>query len=208
MFRAISIEREYASGGPEIAFRIAVRLGWVLWDQSLTAEIARLVKCSTEIVEKLEWHRDPLAYRLFKAFVCGGFEGNMRPVSQLELLDAERIARITKRLVQNAAEAGNCVIVGRGAQYFLKNREDVLRIFLYAPRDEKVKRLMAQNKSHEEASELVDIIDRERAAFIKKYFQLPWPDRSLYHAMFNTAMGNERVVAAILNFIHVPAHVV
>jgi cytidylate kinase len=100
------------------------------------------------------------------------------------------------------------VIVGRGAQYFLKNREDVLRIFLYAPRDEKVRRLMSQNKSHEEASDLVDTIDRERGLFIKKYFHLPWPDRSLYHAMLNTAMGNESVVGAILNFIHVPAHVI
>jgi hypothetical protein len=77
------------------------------------------MKCPTEIVEKLEWHRDTLAYRLFKAFLCGGSEGNMRPVSQLELLDAEGIAVVTERVIQNAAEAGNCVIVGRGSPYFL-----------------------------------------------------------------------------------------
>jgi hypothetical protein len=75
MFRVISIEREYARGGSEIAFRFADRLGWILWDQSITAEIVRLVKCPTEIVEKLEWHRDPRAYRLFKAFVCGALRG-------------------------------------------------------------------------------------------------------------------------------------
>ncbi len=90
----------------------------------------------------------------------------------------------------------------------MKNREDVLRVFLYAARDEKVRRLMSQDKSHEEASELVDTIDRERAAFIKKYFHLPWPDRSLYHAMLNTAMGYESVVGTILNFVHTPAHVI
>ena len=105
MFRVISIEREYASGGPEIASRLADQLGWILWDESLTAEIARVLKCPTRIVEKLEWRRDPLAYRLFKAFLCGGFEGNMCPASQLELLDAERISRITERVIQDAAEA-------------------------------------------------------------------------------------------------------
>jgi cytidylate kinase len=92
------------------------------------------------------------------------------------------------------------VIVGRGSQQFLKGRPDTLRVFLYAPREDKVRRLLARGKSEKEAQELVDTVDRERADFIQKYFNVEWPDRSIYHTMMNTAIGDEAVVNLILSW--------
>jgi cytidylate kinase len=92
------------------------------------------------------------------------------------------------------------VIVGRGSQQFLKNRPDTLRVFLYAPREDKVRRLLARGKTEEEAEQLVDTVDRERADFIQKYFNVEWPDRSIYHTMMNTAIGDDTVLQIILNF--------
>jgi hypothetical protein len=198
MIRVVTIEREYASGGPEIATHLADRLGWKLWDELLTAEIARLTKCAPEVVEQRGWRRDPLVYRVFKAFLRGSYEGSRPPTDQLERLDAQQIATVTERVVQEAAAAGNCVIVGRGSQYFLKNREDVFRIFLYAPLEEKTRRLVSAGKPLKEAVELVDTIDRERGAFIKQHFGLDWPDRSLYHLMLNTSIGVESSVEIVL----------
>jgi cytidylate kinase len=77
----------------------------------------------------------------------------------------------------------------------------VLRIFLYAPRDDKVRRLMARGKSRSEAQELVDTVDRERADFIDKYFKVEWPNRAIYHAMLNTSESDEAVVQFILQMI-------
>ena len=96
--------------------------------------------------------------------------------------------------------ASNSVIVGRGSQHFLRHRQDTLRIFLYAPREDKVQRLLARGKSEKEAEQLVDTVDRERSDFIQKYFHVEWPDRTLYHAMFNTAIGDEAVLHMILDF--------
>jgi cytidylate kinase len=90
--------------------------------------------------------------------------------------------------------------VGRGSQQFLKNRSDTLRVFLYAPREDKVRRLLARGKSEKEAEELVDSVDRERADFIQKYFSAEWPDRAIYHTMMNTVIGDEAVVHMILDF--------
>jgi cytidylate kinase len=101
-------------------------------------------------------------------------------------------------VVEHAAERGNCVIVGRGAQQFLKTRSDTLRVFLYAPRENKVRRLIGRGKSEKEAEELVDSVDRERADFIQKYFNVEWPDRAIYHSMINTGLGDEAVVHMIL----------
>jgi cytidylate kinase len=201
MIKIITIEREYGCGGGEIAQLVANRLGWKLWDQRLTEEIARLANCPKAVVEAREERNDPLYYRLFKSFLRGSYEGSIN-APELNLVDSETILKTTKRVVEHAAERGNCVIVGRGSQHFLKNRPDTLRVFLYAPREDKVRRLLTRGKSEKEAEELVDTVDRERADFILKYFNVEWPDRAIYHTMMNTSIGDECVANMILSLVH------
>jgi len=198
MVKIITIEREYGSGGGEIAQLVSNRLGWKLWDQKLTEDIARLANCPKNVVEVREEKNDPLYYRLFKSIMRGSFEGSAN-VQRLKLLDADSIFRLTQRVVQKAGAAGNCVIVGRGSQHFLRDRNDTLHVFLYAPREDKVRRLIRGGMGEAEAEEAVDTVDSERAAFIDKYFQIEWPNRSVYHAMLNTAVGDELVIQTILN---------
>jgi cytidylate kinase len=199
MIKILTIEREYGSGGGEIAQALATRLGWKLWDQLLTEEIARLANCSKAAVEVREERTDPLYYRLFKSFLRGSYEGSLN-AHKLNLVDSERILKLTEQVVQHAAKKGNSVIVGRGSQHFLRDRPDTLRVFLYAPKEIKVRRVMARGKSQSEAEQLVDSVDRERADFIQKYFHVEWPDRAIYHTMINTAIGDEAVVHMILDF--------
>jgi cytidylate kinase len=200
MIRIVTIEREYGSGGGEIAQQLAQQLGWKLWDHLLTEEIARLANCPKAVVAEREERTDPLYYRLFKSFLRGSYEGSINAY-KLNLVDSETISKITERVVQHVAKTGSSVIVGRGAQHFLRDRQDTLRVFLYAPREDKVRRLLARGKSEEEAQQLVDSIDQERADFIQKYFHVEWPNRTLYHAMINTAISDENVVHVILDFM-------
>jgi cytidylate kinase len=198
--KIITIEREYGSGGGEIAQRLADRLGWKLWDQLLTEEIARLAECPKAVVEVREERTDPLYYRLLKSFLRGSYEGSIN-AHKLKLVDSENILKLTERVVQHAAKSGNSVIVGRGAQHFLRNRADTLRVFLYAPREAKIRRLLARGKSEGEAEQLVDSVDRERADFIQKYFGVEWPSRSVYHVMVNTEIGEEPVAQTIVGLM-------
>src|SRR5579864_7223590 len=200
--RIITVEREYGCGAQEIAQQLARRLGWKLWDQELTREIARLAHCHHAAVEEREERRDPLYYRLLKSFARGSYEGSANVDDPLQALDADSIVRISERVVLRAAEEGNCVIVGRGSQHFLQDRKDTLRFFLYAPKADKVRRLHAQGTREKEAISLVDTVDRERAAFIKSYFHVEWPNLPVYHAMLNTASGDETVVRAMLSFMN------
>jgi hypothetical protein len=200
MVNIITIEREYGCGGGDIAKLVANRLGWKLWDQRLTEEIARLANCPKAVVEAREERNDPLYYRLFKSFLRGSYEGSIN-APKLNLVDSETILKTTRRVVEHAAEKGNCVIVGRGSQQFLKNRPDTLRIFLYAPREDKVRRLLGRGRSEKDAEELVDTVDRERADFIQKYFDSEWPDRPIYHGMLNTVIGEECVANMILSLV-------
>src|ERR1700747_698194 len=120
MIKIVTIEREYGSGGGETAQLLATQLGWKLWDQLLTEEIARLAECPKSGVEGREGRTDPLYYRLFKSFLRRSYEGRIT-AHKLKVGDSESILKFTQRVVEHAAKRGNSVIVGRGSQHFLKH---------------------------------------------------------------------------------------
>ena len=198
MTKVLTFEREYGSGAAAIAQRVAARLGWKLWDQLLTDEICRRMECDRRHVEQVEERRDPLHYRLFKAFLRGSFEGSLNE-PRLGIADAESIRRVTEELVRAAAAEGHAVIVGRGSAYYLRDRTDAVHVFIYAPFEEKVRRLQLEGKSQAEAAELAESVDRERSAFIKQHFGIEWPARHFFHLMVNSTMGQEAVVETVVN---------
>lgn len=200
MIRIITIEREYGSGGAEIAKRVAARLGWKLWDQLLTNEIARLMDCDCRVVEEHEEKRDPLYYRLFKSFMRGSFEGSLN-APRLKMADTDCIREVAERVVKDVAERGQCVIVGRGSAYYLQGRTDAFHAFVYAPLGEKVQRLRGTGKSEREAAQLAETVDLDRAAFIKQYFGVEWPERHRFHLMINSTIGTEAAVDLVLEGI-------
>jgi hypothetical protein len=201
MVHAITIEREFGCGASEIASLVASGLGWNLWDERLTQEIARLTESTPQAVERREWRTDPVVYRVFKDFLRGAFEGGLPPTNRLHLLDARRIAAVSETAVKTAFSSGPSVIVGRGAQYFLRNRTDVFHVFLYASRDHKIRRLISKGTTENKAIEQVDTTDRARAAFVRQYLGLKWPEPHLYHAMFNTEMGVPCTAAMLLQCV-------
>jgi cytidylate kinase len=201
MVKVITIEREFGCGASEIASLVAGRLGWSLWDERLTQEIARLTQSTPQEVERREWRADPLVYRLFQDFLRGAFEGGLPPTNRLHLLDARRIAAVSETAVKTALSSGPSVIVGRGSQYFLRNRKDVFHVFLYASRDHKIRRLIARGATQDKAIEQVDTTDKARAEFVRQYLGLKWPETHLYHAMFNTEMGESRTATMLVECV-------
>ncbi len=197
MIRIITIEREFGSGGGVIAEKVATRLGWKLWDQLLTEEIARRMDCDCRAVEEHEERRDPAYYRLLKAFMRGSFEGSLN-APRLKMVDTDCVREVTQQILKEVAEDGNCVIVGRGSAYYLGGRRDAFHVFIYAPFEDKVRRLRALGKSEKEATELAETVDIDRAAFIKKYFNVEWPERHRFHLMVNSSLGDEVAVETIL----------
>ncbi|MGH9446692.1 MAG: AAA family ATPase [Terriglobia bacterium] len=196
MIRIICVEREYGSGGAAIAQKLAGQLGWKLWDRELTGEIARIARVSPEQLQRREEQVDPLFYRLAKVFMRGSFERGL-PVSGLEHFDADRLVEMIQAVMEQAASAGNAVLVGRGSPYFLRHRPDVFSVFVFAPLEEKIRRVKAIGKTEAEAIELINTIDKERATFVKKYYGMEWPSRHLYHLMINSKVGDEIVVQMV-----------
>jgi cytidylate kinase len=197
MFRLITIEREYGCGGGAIAAQLAQHLGWTVWDKRLTQEIARLANVDPSAVRRCDERMDSRLYRLAKTFWQGSHERSSQVAG--EVFDTDRMMSMMAEIAARIAREGNAVVVGRGAPFFLRDNPETFHVFLYAPRGEKVRRLVAEGSSKQEAEEMVDTVDRERIAYVKHYFNANWPTRSLYHVMVNTAVGNEAVIETILH---------
>jgi cytidylate kinase len=200
LIKIVAIEREFGCGGGAIAEQLAERLGWRLFDGQLTSEIAKLAEVEDSVASRCDERLDPLLYRLGKVFWRGSYERGLS-ITDDKIFDTDRMVLLVQKVIEGAAHRGNCVIVGRGAVWFLRGRSDTLSVFLYAPRSEKVRRLTARLKDQSEANQLVNTIDNERAAFVKHYFGMQWPTRPLYHAMINTLIGDETCVSTILSLM-------
>lgn len=134
--RVITLEREYGCGGGDIAASVAARLGWKLWDELLTEEIARRLDCDCGVVAKHEEKRDPAYYRLLKSFMRGSFEGSLN-APRLKMVDTECVREVVQKFLPEIADAGKAVIVGCGSAFYLSKRIDAFHVFVYAPFQER-----------------------------------------------------------------------
>ena len=197
MYRIITVEREYGSGAGDIARELADRLGWKLWDNAITDEIAKLANVDTATVKRCDERVSSTFHRLAKVFWRGSYERSIETTT----FDPDDMVPLVQQVLHDAVAKGSCVIVGRGAPYFLRERSDAFHVFLYASRTEKLRRLQATGMTVKEAEEQLDSVDRDRIEFVKRYFGADWPTRCLYHLMVNTAIGNEAATSLILNSI-------
>jgi cytidylate kinase len=196
MFRVITIEREYGCGGAPIAAQLADHLGWKLWDHLLTEEIARIANVDCSAVMRCDERMDSTLRRLAKAFWRGSYERGASLGNHV--FDTDRMMSLMQGIMDRIGREGKAVIVGRGAPYFLRENPGAFHVFLYAPRAEKIRRLVTEGHTEEEAEDLAEAVDAERRAYVKHYFNADWPTRSLYHLMLNTAVGDEPVIQTIL----------
>jgi cytidylate kinase len=195
-FRVVTVAREYGSGGAAIAARLTERLGFQLLDRALIERIAREARIDPDLVERLDEHVDPWVKRIGHALWYGGFEA-VAVVDEDDVVNADRLAVLGGRLIEEAAKAGGCVIVGRGGQCLLRGRPDVFHVFVYASREERLRRLRERLGPGADLELVLEETDRERAAYVRRHFGENWLDPRLYHLMVNAALGEEAAVSVI-----------
>jgi cytidylate kinase len=196
-FRIITIERECACGAAVISMKLSNILGWKLWDELLAQELADSIRSDLSTSKERAPRADNHFRHLAKVFWRGSYERSAR-FDDCEFVDAARMVAIMQKVSDKIAREGNAVVVGRGAPGFFQNRSDTFHVFLYATREERIRRLVANGKSASDA-DLVEAVDRERSAFVKHYFGSDWPTRSFYDLMINTTIGEDNVVSTILH---------
>ena len=206
VMRVITIAREFGSGGATIGRMLADRLGWRLLDRELVDEVARAAHVEPRVVEQFDERCDPWLAALLRAIWQGSGEWPSG-LSDADLLDARTMAKLTRPIVEGAAEGGNCVIVGRGAQCILEARRDTFHAFLYAPLELRKRRVAERVGGVASLVAHIGEKDAERAAYIHKYFGRQWRDPRLYDLMLNTRCGDEIAMETILTAARIAAPV-
>jgi cytidylate kinase len=199
MFRIVTIAREYGSGGAGIAQLLADHLDWKLLDRCLVEKMAELARVDPKLAEEYDERPDPWVNRLVRALWQSGLIGGTMAGPMPELFDAETMAVLSRYVIEEAAEIGNCVIVGRASQCILQKRSDAFHVFIYAPRADRLRRVRNRHADRAAAELALDARDQERAALIHRFFNQDWDNRHLYDLMISSKLGDERVLASILN---------
>lgn len=195
--RVITVEREYGSRGGEFAHDLAERLGWRLLDSELVCAAAKRAGITPEQAAKFDERLDPWYYRYGKVF-WHDTAYQMTGLSEDQVFDSARMLTLIREEIMQAAEAGNCVLVGRGAACALACHPGCFHVFVYATL--KAKRDWFANafpKQAQNAEQKLAEHDKRRAAVIRKFYQQEWCARGLYHMLLNSAMGTDAMIAAV-----------
>jgi cytidylate kinase len=204
-YRALTVSREYGSGGAEIANIIANELGWRLVDKDLITEISHLEKVPPSEVAAFDEKVDPWFHRITRLVWGLGADG-ISAVAPVEMFDAEKAASLAKRVIEEAYKIGNCVIVGRGAQCILRDKNDAYHAFIYARWADRVKRIRADLGSGRDIDALIRSMDAQRLEYVRRHFKQNWLNPYLYDIMIDSKNQSEKTARLIISaMMMVPA---
>lgn len=188
------------AGGAELAARVAATLGWQLVDNALVDSVAqRLGVPVAEVVEREE--RVPtLVQRLADALALGAPEMLTGSTSTPLPPSEERILEVTANVIEEAVASGPTVVVGRGAQWVLGEREDSLHVFCYASRPELAARVAARlSLSLKDAERYVIESNKQREQYVRSHWNRAWLAQENYHLCLNTGwLGIDRAASIVV----------
>ena len=173
--RIITISREFGSGGRTIGKKLAERLGVPYYDKELVNEVALETGFDPRYIEEAGEHA-PIGGRLAYAFNMQGVPGIMRGLSATDFLWC-----IQREVILRIADKGPCVIVGRSADYILKDRKDALHVFVHADMDfraERIVRLYGETK--QTPQKRLQEKDSKRKVYYKHYTNCNWGEAENY----------------------------
>lgn len=182
----ITISREYGSGGREIGERLAKELALPFYDKELIFMAAKESGLSEEFIKKTEQVKST-------SFLYSLYMG----AQQLPMSD--QVFLVQSKIIRQVAEQGPCILVGRCADYVLRERKDLLNVFIHAPLEYRMRRV---RDKYEKTGNLEDLIrkkDKKRAAFYNYFSQNKWGDARHYHLAISSQYGMDFAVELIKN---------
>jgi cytidylate kinase len=196
----ITISREYAAGGSEVARLVADGLGWEVIDNEFIDRVAERAGLSHDEVAELEEKPPSFLDRFFRSTVLSAPELFPLVPEATEALEERTLIKATRHIVTELAKRGRVVMVGRAAAAVLAREHDALHVSLVAPREFRIRTAMQTfGFTREEATRTLDETDRNRARYHREYYQRDWRSPLNYHMVLNTgALGFEGAAAVVV----------
>lgn len=196
----ITIARSYGSGGRTLGQLLAKELGINYYDR----ELLRMASDESGINEALFGKADERlkSMPLFK-IAKREYQGEVLPPDSDEFVSNDNLFNYQAKVIRELAETESCVIIGRCADYILKDHKNVIRLFFYAPQEDCIARLLEQNGGTEkEIIKKIEKTDRYRSDYYKYYTGREWNDARNYNFCLNTSsMSYEKLVEVVRDYI-------
>ena len=195
----ITIGRQLGSGGKEIAEMLARHLNIKAYDKTLLEEAARESGIDTTVFEKAD-EQESGSYFSGIFSIHGAITDYFKGDS---IMDKDRLFELQSETIQSLANRESCVIVGRCAEYVLRDHPSMLSIFITADREDRIGRIMkSEGLEHDKAAEYLEKNDKRRRSYHDYYATNHWGEASSYDLCINSSrMGIEGTTEFILNFI-------
>ncbi len=194
--RIITISREYGAGGQPVGHMIAEKLGIPFYDKKLVEHVAEESGFAPKFIEEHGEH-SPSGSVFSYAFAPQGVPGVMNGLSTSDYL-----WNVQCNVILQLAEKGPCVIVGRNADYILKDRKDVLNVYLHADIPSRVKRVLEANPNEKNPEGRIATRDKRRRLNYQHYTGRTWGLSQNYHICLDTSvLGFEQCAEIILNAV-------
>lgn len=202
MKTVITIARSYGSGGKTLGKLLADKMGINCYDR----EIIRMASDSSGINEELFGRVDEKLKKspLFGIMRSNPYKGDgVIPPESSNFVSDDNLFNYQAQVIKELAEKESCVIIGRCADYVLKDNPNVIRLYLYAPLEDCIKRVMAQNSiTEKETIKKIETIDKYRSDYYKYYTGKEWNDARNYDFCLNTtSMSYEKLIQVVENII-------
>lgn len=199
----ITITRQFGSGGHNIGKALAQKLGISFYDKELISIAAKESGVSPEIFEAVdEKATNSLLYSLSVGLYNynTGLSNTMR-----EMPVNDRLYILQHKIIKELAEKENFVVVGRCADYILKDKPNVIKVFIYADLDKRVNRALERNDiDKDRARQAVIKADKNRANYYSFYSGKKWGQPENYDLCINsTNISTEQAVDLILNYLYI-----
>ena len=184
----INVGRQFGSGGKLVALELGKMLGIHVYDNELITKAAETSGFSPDVFKKKDEKRNMFPVSSFFATQTFGAPKNF--------LNGENLFQIQSSVIRDIAEKESAVIVGRCADYVLKDEKNVLSLFLYAEKQDRIRRgIELYHIDAKHAQETMERFDRKRARFYEYYTDRKWGALSNYDMMINTSrMGIDQCV--------------
>jgi len=192
----ITVGRQYGSGGREVAKKLAEIMNISFYDKELLAEASKDSGICQEVMENYDEKQEKKSF--FSMF--GNMQGRMDPASMyLDMPLNQRIFLAQFDTIRRIADEGSCVIVGRCADYVLRDHKNVLNVFVKAGMDQRIARIeKLYGLDPLNAEETIKRADKQRAAYYNYYATGTWGDVNNYHLCVDTGvLGIEGAVELI-----------
>lgn len=196
----ITIGRQYGSGGAEIGSLLAKELGFDVYDK----QILRMNSEESGIKESYFHLADERAgNKLLYKIISGLKPEKKAPSFGSDLISSDNLFRFQSEVIKKLAEAENCVIIGRCADYVLDGMEGLVKIFLYADMDARIKRITEKGYfDPKDVKKNIKKTDRERREYHRYYTGKDWESLENYDLMLNTTrLGTEGTIQAIKQYL-------